>query len=105
MDQVEEAPDGGRLAGGVGAEEAVDLSTHDCKVQLGDTALRAVELGEALGADRHLVVRVLRTLPPFASSRPLPILAARARGPRVAGCETLPGSVRAARLIRSASQR
>ena len=54
-DQVEEGPDGRRLAGTVGAEEAEDLALADLEVDVDDAEVAAVVLGELLGLDdgRH----------------------------------------------------
>ncbi len=53
VDQIEQASDGGGLSGGVGPQEAVDLVAANNKVKIGDASPRAVELGQALGANRH----------------------------------------------------
>ena len=52
-DQVQQDPDGGGLAGPVGAEEAEDLAAADLQVQVDDAAAAAaaVALGELLGED------------------------------------------------------
>src|SRR5665647_3938367 len=51
MDQAEDEPDDGRLAGAVGPEEAEDVAATDLHVEAVDGEQRAELLGEGVGAE------------------------------------------------------
>ena len=96
QDQAEQHPDRRRLAGAVGAEEAVDVALADVEVDLVHGRDRPEPLGQPLGADhrrrgrssvvhvdepgQHVVGRP-RPAPPGSASRP----AASRRRPPLAG--------------------
>ena len=55
-DEMEENTNGGSLAGTVGPEVTEDLTTPDIKVNIKDTPLFAVKLGQLFGADDAIVI-------------------------------------------------
>jgi hypothetical protein len=80
-DQVQQQPDGGGLAGTVGAQEPIHLAAMHLQIQPGQTAGAAVSLDEPLGGDGQLGHRCFLPSAPLSGSR----------RPRLAGSPTGPG--------------